>query len=103
MSHPEEQGIVGKSVEELEDESGNRVNSPIPGENRHDEGEVMIPAIPLGTASSGVVSPAPLVVGGIRGAAAGEKDEVSGVGMLVDQSGQADDGRNDHQRDSSEE
>ena len=38
---------LGKSVEEVESEAGNRVNPSVPGEQvRHDEGEVaMIPAV----------------------------------------------------------
>lgn len=43
---------LGKSVEEIEENSSNRVNSPVEGEQRRDEEGVAIPAIVNGNASS---------------------------------------------------
>ncbi|AIZ45918.1 hypothetical protein QR90_13865 [Deinococcus radiopugnans] len=52
---------LGKSVEEVEATEGNRVNSPVPGEQvRHDQEEVaMIPAVSNSNANTnpGVVEP----------------------------------------------
>ncbi|WP_407570063.1 hypothetical protein [Deinococcus altitudinis] len=45
MTQPDDL-IVGKSVEEIEAETGNRVNSPVPTEDRrNDAGTVMVPAV----------------------------------------------------------
>lgn len=90
--------IVGKSVEEIEADSSNRVNSPVEGENRRDDADTMIPAVPLGVASSGITG-AGTAGGGLVGviAVAGSADG------LTDHSSGADDGREQNQRDSSEE
>lgn len=56
---------LGKSVEEVEAAEGNRVNSPVPGEQvRRDQEEVaMIPAVPNSNTSTnpGVVTPGTLL------------------------------------------
>lgn len=54
---------LGKSVEEIESESGNTVNSPVPGEQRRADEAIIIPAIVPGTAGGtpAVVNIAPLV------------------------------------------
>jgi hypothetical protein len=45
MTQPEDV-IVGKSVEEIEAETGNRTNSPVQGEDRQgDNGTVLIPVV----------------------------------------------------------
>ncbi|MGY2894112.1 hypothetical protein [Deinococcus sp. UYEF24] len=45
MTQPDDL-IVGKSVEEIEAETGNRVNSPVPTEERQDNaGTVLVPAV----------------------------------------------------------
>ena len=47
--------IVGKSVEEIEAESGNRANSPVSGEQRQDDDLGVLGGVPaLGVAGSGV-------------------------------------------------
>ena len=59
-----DQPIIGKSVEEIESESGNRVNSPVEGEAHRDSTDtVLVPAVnPPGTGVTGAG-----VVGGLPG------------------------------------
>ena len=46
MTNPEDV-IVGKSLEEVEANNTNRVNSPVPGEDRRDDNvPILIPAAP---------------------------------------------------------
>ena len=45
MTQPEDL-IVGRSVEEIEAETGNRVNSPVSGEDQRDDaGTVLVPVV----------------------------------------------------------
>lgn len=78
---------LGKSVEEVEGDAGNLVNSPVPGENLGDDGAAFVPAIPASNASNviGVVG-----AGGLAG------------NGLVQGGGDADDGTTRENRDSSE-
>ena len=74
-----DQPIIGKSVEEIESESGNRVNSPVEGEGRRDStNTVLVPAVnPPGTGvtSAGVVGRLPGVIGtGLTEDRAGTED-----------------------------
>lgn len=57
---------LGKSVEEIQEEGGNLVNSPVEGERMRDEEGVAIPAIVNGNASSvpAIVNADLLVEGG---------------------------------------
>ena len=88
--------IVGKSVEEIEQESGNRVNSPVQGEQRHDAvGSVLIPGLATGgmTGAGGT--------GSVNGMGAGLPGVVSGL-VTREEVGPTD-GRGDKDKDSSEE
>lgn len=92
---------LGKSVEEIEREGGNLVNSPVPGENRHEDGALPV-VIPPAVAGTGVGAP---LVGGVAGTgsalpAAGLL--VTGDRGLIEEGGDADDGRARENRDSSE-
>lgn len=94
---------LGRSVEEIEREGGNLVNSPVPGENRNDDGIVPV-VVPPAVAGTGVGAP---LVGGVAGTGsalpaagllvAGNRDH-----GLVEDGGDADDGRARENRDSSE-
>jgi hypothetical protein len=89
---PEDTSPLGKSVEEVEQESSNRTNSSVTGENRDTDDVGILPAVaPVGgVAGSGVSSGVPAVV--------------VNPGLLTDASESgADDGRNNKDRDSSEE
>lgn len=57
---------LGKSVEEIQQESGNRVNSPVEGEQIRDQDAAALPAIVNGNGSSipAVVNPGGLMEGG---------------------------------------
>jgi hypothetical protein len=67
MTKPEDV-IVGKSVEEIENESGNRVNSAVEGEARRDTGGTVL--TPINPAGAGVMG-AGVVGAGVVGAGAG--------------------------------
>ncbi|WP_424951361.1 hypothetical protein [Deinococcus sp.] len=100
MTQPEDL-IVGKSVEEIEGESGNRVNSPVPGEDhREDVGAVLIPAaggqMGVGQTAAGTLGVLPGVIGTERR----NDDAVAGARATDLQTGQS---QTDHDRDSSEE
>ena len=79
-----DQPIIGKSVEEIESESGNRVNSPVEGEAHRDSTDtVLVPAVnPPGTGVTGAG-----VVGGLPGVIG---SEVIGTGLTEDRAGSAD-------------
>ena len=68
MTQPEDL-IVGRSVEEIEADSGNRVNSSVPGEAHHDAVPVLIPAGggqlggQIGTGQAGVLGGLPGIIG----------------------------------------
>ena len=67
MTQPEDL-IVGKSVEEIEAETGNRVNSPVSGEDRRDgTGTVLIPAasgqLGVGQTGAGALGGLPGIIG----------------------------------------
>lgn len=82
---------LGRSAEEIESEAGNRVNSPVPGEQiRHDEETVaVVPAVSNSNTSTtpGVIAPDALltdalltdsvVAGERRGPDAGQSSENS--------------------------
>ncbi|WP_084050840.1 hypothetical protein [Deinococcus hopiensis] len=92
---------LGKSVEEIEREGGNLVNSPVPGENRGDDGVLPV-VIPPAVAGTGVGAP---LVGGVAGTGNGlaaAELAVVGNGRLVEDGGDADDGTARANRDSSE-
>ena len=91
-------GIVGKSVEEIEAESGNAHNSPVAGEQRRDDQARAVPAVPLGVAGGGVGGAGTFGTGQVVPIPA-----IAAVEGLVDHSGEAADGRTGVQRDSSEE
>lgn len=90
---PDDTSPLGKSVEEVEQDSSNRVNSPVSSEERRDEDGIgIVPAVaPIGgVAGTGVTSGVPAAI-------------INPGGMVdADQAG-ADDGRNNVDRDSSEE
>lgn len=54
---------LGKSVEEVESESANTVNSPVPGEQRRAEEAAVIPAVVTGNAGGtpAVINPDALI------------------------------------------
>ena len=90
MTQPEDL-IVGKSVEEIEAENGNRVNSPEAGENRRDLTDtVLIPA------NNGLLG------GGQAGSGLAGLPGVFGT-ELLDQDGAETNRHRDADRDSSEE
>ncbi len=67
MTQPEDL-IVGKSVEEIEAETGNRVNSPVSGEDKRDgTGTVLIPAasgqLGVGQTGAGALGGLPGIIG----------------------------------------
>ncbi|NTY00404.1 hypothetical protein [Deinococcus sp. JMULE3] len=74
---------LGKSVEEIQQESGNVVNSPATGEARRAEEAPVVPALVTGTGSG--------VIAAVRPDA------------LIEPGSGADDGRDHQNRDSSEE
>ncbi|GGM42780.1 hypothetical protein GCM10008956_18980 [Deinococcus arenae] len=74
---------LGKSVEEIEQESGNVVNSPVEGEARRAEEAPVVPALVTGTGSG--------VIAAVRPDA------------LIESGDDADDGRARENRDASEE
>ena len=74
-----DQPIIGKSVEEIESESGNRVNSPLEGEAHRDDADtVMVPAVNspgTGVTGAGVLGGLPGVIGtGLTDDRAGTED-----------------------------
>jgi hypothetical protein len=82
--------VVGKSVEEIEQESGNRVNSSVQGEHRGDVGgPVLVPGAVAGGA------------GTVTGLGAGLPGVV-GAQLTREEVGPSD-GRGDRDKDSSEE
>ncbi|ANE43778.1 hypothetical protein [Deinococcus puniceus] len=87
---------LGKSVEEIEQDAGNRVNSAVEGEERRDNDETFVPAIANGNASS---------VPGIVGGTAGGVPAILHTNLLagVDGNDSTHDGRTRENRDSSEE
>ena len=91
MTQPEDL-IVGKSVEEIEAETGNRVNSSVGGEGRRDDaGTVLVPAASgeFGTGQAG----AGTVVGtGALGGLPG----IIGTELGDDGSGRPGKGHHDH-------
>ena len=64
-----DQPIIGKSVEEIESASANRVNSPLEGEAHRDAADtVLIPAVNSpGTGLTGTGVAGPGVMGGLPG------------------------------------
>ncbi len=64
-----DQPIIGKSVEEIESESGNRVNSPLEGEAHRDAADtVLVPAVNSpGTGLTGAGVAGPGMMGGLPG------------------------------------
>lgn len=90
---PEDTSPLGKSVEEVEQDSSNRVNSPVSSEDRRDDDGVgILPAVaPVGgVAGTGITSGVPAAI-------------INPGGMVdADQAG-ANDGHNNKDRDSSEE
>ena len=64
-----DQPIIGRSVEEIESESSNRVNSPLEGEAHQDAADtVLIPAVNSpGTGLTGTGVAGPGVMGGLPG------------------------------------
>lgn len=54
---------LGKSVEEIESESANTINSPVPGEQRRAEEATVIPAVVTGNAGGipAVINPEALI------------------------------------------
>jgi hypothetical protein len=97
MTQPDDL-IVGKSVEEIEAETSNRVNSPVQGEDRHaDAGTVLVPAVggQVGNGQMGAGS-----LGGLPGIIGTElQDDGSGAGHA----GKNHSGHPDRDLDSSEE
>ncbi len=87
---------LGKSVEEVEQDAGNRVNSPVEGEERRDNDETFVPAIANGNASG---------VPGIVGGTAGGVPAILHTNLLagVDGKDSTNDGRTRENRDISEE
>ncbi|THF68194.1 hypothetical protein E7T06_17420 [Deinococcus sp. Arct2-2] len=88
---------LGKSVEEVEQDAGNVVNSSVEGEQRHDNDETFVPAIANGNATG-----VPAIVGGTAGGIAA----VLHTNLLTDVDGNHDstnDGTTRENRDSSEE
>ena len=88
---------LGKSVEEIEQDAGNRVKSPVEGEARRDNDETFVPAIANGNASG---------VPGIVGGTAGGIAAVLHTNLVTDVDGNhtsANDGTTRENRDSSEE
>jgi hypothetical protein len=87
---------LGKSVEEIEQDSGNLVNSPVEGEQRRDSDATFVPAIANGNAS------------GIPGTGIGTASGVPAIlhtNLLrdVEATNTANDGTTRENRDSSEE
>lgn len=81
MTNPEDV-IVGKSVEEIESESGNRVNSPVDGEARRDATDtVLTPA--LNPAGAGVMGTGALGAAAIGTTGAGGAGAGAGAGALA--------------------
>lgn len=95
MTQPEDL-IVGRSVEEIEADSGNRVNSSVPGEAHHDAVPVLIPAGggqlggQMGTGQAGVLGGLPGIIG--------TEGKADGMGA-----GRSLKGHTDHDLDTSEE
>lgn len=87
---------LGKSVEEVEQDAGNRVNSPVEGEQRRDNDETFVPAIANGNVSS---------VPGIVGGTAGGVPAILHTNLLtdIDDNNGANDRTTRENRDSSEE
>lgn len=91
---------LGKSVEEIEREGGNLVNSPVQGEDRRGDDGVPL-AVPLGIAGSGVGAP---VAGNFNGSQVLPTAGLIGTdaGLRTGEGSGADDGRAQDNRDSSE-
>ena len=90
------EAIVGKSVEEIEQESSNRVNSPVQGEGRHDSaGPLLIPGLASGGTTGAGGS------GGVNGMGVGLPG-VMGALLTHDEVGTTD-GRGSKDTDTSEE
>ena len=85
-----DQPIIGKSVEEIESQSGNRVNSPIEGEAHKDAADtVLVPAVNSpGTGLTGTGVAGPGVMGGLPGILGTELND----GLTGDRAG-SEDGR----------
>jgi len=90
---------LGRSVEEIEREGGNLVNSPVQGEDRRDDGLPL--AVPLGVAGTGVGAP---VAGNFNGSQVLPTAGLIGTdsGLRTQEGSDADDGRAHENRDSSE-
>jgi hypothetical protein len=84
MTKPEDV-IVGKSVEEVESESGNRVNSPVEGEARRGANDtVLTPINPAGAGvmGAGVVGAGVVGSGAVGAGSTGAGGAGAGTGAL---------------------